>query len=133
MSAVPLYDLDQQVLAACGQLRFSPLAIESAHGSSIVDSEERVLIDFSAGGSAAGLGCAQPAATATVQALYRAWELGVTAISVGPERNVIELTPPLIITDVELWEGFDRLGSALADVAAGKLDDQDLERFAGWG
>ncbi|MCT9871867.1 hypothetical protein [Paenarthrobacter aurescens] len=56
----------------------------------------------------------------------------MTAISVGPERNVIELTPPLIITDEELWEGFDRLGSALADVAAGKLDDQDLERFAGW-
>jgi 4-aminobutyrate aminotransferase len=75
----------------------------------------------------------QPAATATVQALYRAWELGVTAISVGPDRNVIELTPPLIITDEELREGFDRLDSALADVAAGKLDDRDLERFAGWG
>ena len=61
----------------------------------------------------------QPAADATARVLYRAWELGVTAISVGPERNVLELTPPLVITEAEMEKGFYCLEQALADVAAG--------------
>ena len=66
MNPAALYELDQEVLAPCGKLRFSPLAITSGRGSRLLDEEGRERIDFSAGGSAAGLGYAHPAVISAV-------------------------------------------------------------------
>ena len=40
----------------------------------------------------------EPAELETAKIVYRAWEIGLVTVYVGPDQNVIELTPPLVIT-----------------------------------
>ena len=62
----------------------------------------------------------------------RAYQLGVVCYYVGPESNVIELTPPLVITGAEIDEALDVLDQAIGDVAAGRVSDADVAEYAGW-
>ena len=40
----------------------------------------------------------EPAPLETAKVLHRSWQLGLLTVSVGPDGNVIELTPPLTMT-----------------------------------
>jgi len=74
---------------------------------------------------------AQPATTAA-KVIFRAWELGASFIYVGLEANVLEITPPLNITEAEIAEGIDIIDRALGDVAAGVVSDEAVAPFMNW-
>jgi len=65
-------------------------------------------------------------------AVYRAFELGLVLYYVGEHSNVLELTPPLNLTEGQAAQGIALLKQALADVRAGRVDEQLLADFAGW-
>jgi 4-aminobutyrate aminotransferase len=64
------------------------------------------------------------------QVVYRAWELGAVVYYVG--GNVLEVTPPLVLTEAEAVRAAEILGAAIADAAAGKVDDEEVAKYAGW-
>ena len=64
------------------------------------------------------------------KAVYRAFELGAVVHYVG--GNVIEITPPLVISDEEIDIGVEILGAAVADAAAGEVSDEKITPYAGW-
>jgi 4-aminobutyrate aminotransferase len=74
----------------------------------------------------------EPAAVETAKVAYRAFELGLLVFYVGMFSNILEITPPLIMTEAEVDEGVAILDQALADVAAGRVGDEHIARFAGW-
>ena len=51
---------------------------------------------------------------------------------VGHHSNVLELTPPITLSEAEGQEGLQVLDQALDDVAAGRVDDAALSGYAGW-
>ncbi|HEX6094401.1 MAG TPA: aspartate aminotransferase family protein [Dongiaceae bacterium] len=73
-----------------------------------------------------------PAKRETALTVYRAFERGLVLYYVGVNSNVLEFTPPLTLSDTEVDEGVDILETALADVAAGRVDEAAAARFAGW-
>ncbi|MET0699254.1 MAG: aspartate aminotransferase family protein [Mycobacterium sp.] len=64
------------------------------------------------------------------QVVYRAWELGAVVYYVG--GNVLEITPPLVLTEDEASQAVEILGAAIADAAAGKVNAEEVARYAGW-
>lgn len=68
----------------------------------------------------------------TKKVVFRAWQLGTVVIYVGPAGNVIELTPPLTISEEQLRAGILRLRQAIDDVSRGAVNDQDIAPFGGW-
>ena len=74
----------------------------------------------------------RPATKSCQKVVYRAFELGLLLFYVGTQSNVLELTPPLTLTDAEAEEGLAILGRAIEDVAAGRIDDAAVAGFAGW-
>lgn len=64
------------------------------------------------------------------QVVYRAWELGAVVYYVG--GNVLEITPPLVLTGAEAIRGAEILGAAIADAAAGRVDAEEVAKYAGW-
>jgi 4-aminobutyrate aminotransferase len=64
------------------------------------------------------------------QVVYRAWELGAVVYYVG--GNVLEITPPLVLSEAEAVRAAEIIGTAIADAAAGKVDAQEVARYAGW-
>lgn len=64
------------------------------------------------------------------QVVYRAWELGAVVYYVG--GNVLEITPPLVLTDAEAGHAVEILGAAIADAAAGRVDAEEVAKYAGW-
>lgn len=73
-----------------------------------------------------------PAARETAKLVYRAYELGLVVYYVGMSSNVLEMTPPLTISDAEIDQALDILDRAFRDVAAGRVCDAVLADFAGW-
>jgi 4-aminobutyrate aminotransferase len=64
------------------------------------------------------------------QVVYRAWELGAVVYYVG--GNVLEITPPLVLTEAEAGRAVELLGAAIADAAAGRVNAEEVARYAGW-
>jgi 4-aminobutyrate aminotransferase len=64
------------------------------------------------------------------QVVYRAWELGAVVYYVG--GNVLEITPPLVLTDAEASRAVEIIGAAIADAAAGTVNAEEVARYAGW-
>jgi 4-aminobutyrate aminotransferase len=64
------------------------------------------------------------------EVVYRAWELGAVVYYVG--GNVLEITPPLVLTETEVSRAVEILGAAIADAAAGKVNAEEVARYAGW-
>ncbi|MCA0273871.1 MAG: aminotransferase class III-fold pyridoxal phosphate-dependent enzyme [Proteobacteria bacterium] len=73
-----------------------------------------------------------PAKAQTAQVVYRAHELGLVLYYVGMRSNVLELTPPLVLTEADIDAALDILDRALADVAAARVDADAVRQFAGW-
>ena len=73
-----------------------------------------------------------PAGTEAAKTIVRSLELGVAFFCVGPESNVLELTPPLTVSDAEIDRAVEVIGAALADVEAGRVPDTAIEGYAGW-
>ncbi|WP_163723358.1 aspartate aminotransferase family protein [Mycolicibacterium psychrotolerans] len=62
--------------------------------------------------------------------VYRAWELGAVVYYVG--GNVLEITPPLVLTESQATQAAEILGAAIGDAAAGKVDAEEVAKYAGW-
>jgi 4-aminobutyrate aminotransferase len=77
-------------------------------------------------------GTREPAAKDAHRLAYRCFELGLIVIYAGIHGNVIEITPPLTITEAEIDEGLGIFERALSDVEAGRFDDSKLTPYAGW-
>ncbi len=73
-----------------------------------------------------------PAKALAAKTVYRAFELGLVVYYVGLNSNVLELTPPLVLTKAEADEAAAIIGQAIADAAAGKVSDEKVRAFAGW-
>ncbi len=70
------------------------------------------------------------AAGLAARTVYRLWELGAVCYYVG--GNVLEVTPPLVISDDEVDRAVDLLASAITDADAGLVDADAVREFAGW-
>ncbi|OCB57094.1 aminotransferase class III [Mycobacterium vulneris] len=72
----------------------------------------------------------EPDSRFAAQVSYRVWELGAVVYYVG--GNVLEITPPLILSEDEAHRAAEIIGAAIADTAAGKVDSEEVARYAGW-
>ncbi len=70
--------------------------------------------------------------TTTAKIIFRAWQLGAVFFYVGLRGNVLELTPPLTLTEAEAEEGAAIIDRALTDVSAGAVSDADVAPFMMW-
>ncbi len=73
---------------------------------------------------------AQPDGALAAATVYRAWELGAVLYYVGP--NVLEITPPLTITDDEIDQAIDLVCTAITDAMSGLVDPAVLAEYQGW-
>ena len=71
-------------------------------------------------------------ATTTAKVIVRAYELGASVIYVGLAANVLEITPPLTLSDAECEEGLAIIDRALGDVAAGLIPDDAVRAYMNW-
>jgi 4-aminobutyrate aminotransferase len=73
-----------------------------------------------------------PAKLETAKIVYRAWQLGLITVFVGADQNVIEITPPLIITREEVAKGVELLERAISDVEKGLVPDALVKDYTGF-
>jgi 4-aminobutyrate aminotransferase len=72
------------------------------------------------------------AAATTAKVIYRAYRLGAVFFYVGLRANVLELTPPLTLSEAEAREGIEIIDQALTDVTRGLVSDADVAPFMMW-
>ena len=70
--------------------------------------------------------------TTTAKVIYRAYQLGAVFFYVGLRGNVLELTPPLTLSEAEADEGVAIIDQALQDVSRGLVADADVAPFMMW-
>jgi len=70
--------------------------------------------------------------TTTAKVIYRAWQLGAVFFYVGLRGNVLELTPPLTLTEAEAQEGVAIIERAITDVAHGAVSDAAVAPYMMW-
>lgn len=73
-----------------------------------------------------------PSKALAAKTVFRAFELGLVLYYVGLNSNVLELTPPLILTKRQAAEAISILDTAIADVEQGRVSDEAVKEFAGW-
>ena len=74
----------------------------------------------------------RPNQPAAAKVIYRAWELGLVLYYAGNWSNVLEITPPLILTKSDIDHGVAILAQAVDDVMAGRVPDEKVAAYAGW-
>jgi 4-aminobutyrate aminotransferase len=74
----------------------------------------------------------EPAATEAAKLVYRCKELGLILFYGGIYSNVVEVTPPLTLTNEQADRGLAIIDQALSDVEAGRFPDERLGAYAGW-
>jgi 4-aminobutyrate aminotransferase len=70
--------------------------------------------------------------TTTAKVIYRAYQLGAVFFYVGLRGNVLELTPPLTLSEAEAEEGVAIIDRALSDVSRGLVTDAEVAPFMMW-
>jgi 4-aminobutyrate aminotransferase len=70
--------------------------------------------------------------TTTAKVIFRAYQLGAVFFYVGLHGNVLELTPPLTLTEAEVDEGVAIIDAAMSDVCKGLVSDADVAPFMMW-
>jgi 4-aminobutyrate aminotransferase len=70
--------------------------------------------------------------TTTAKIIFRAWQLGAVFFYVGMRGNVLELTPPLTLTEAEVAAGVAIIDQAMTDVGRGVVSDADVAPFTMW-
>ena len=73
-----------------------------------------------------------PSKMLAAKTVFRAWELGLVLYYVGLNSNVLELTPPLVLSRAQASDAIAILDRALADVEQGRVSDDAVKDFAGW-
>ena len=68
----------------------------------------------------------------TAKVIYRAWQLGAVFFYVGLRGNVLELTPPLTLTEAEAEEGVAIIERAIIDVMQGAVSDAAVAPYMMW-
>lgn len=116
----------------------------AANGAYLHDRLRETLSRYEIVGDIRGLGLIQgielvtnrtskdPNQVAAAKIVFRAWELGLILYYVGNWSNVLEITPPLIISRDEIDEGVRILDQAIQDTLAGRVSDAAIAPFAGW-
>jgi 4-aminobutyrate aminotransferase len=74
----------------------------------------------------------EPAAIEAAKLVYRCKELGLLLFYGGIYSNVIEVTPPLVMTPEEADRGLAVFEEALSDVEEGRFPEEKLGPYAGW-
>ena len=74
----------------------------------------------------------EPADREMAKIVYRAFELGLIVFYGGIYSNVMEITPPLVMSEAEVDEGIAILDRAIGEVEAGEVSDEILGDYAGW-
>jgi len=88
-------------------------------------------IDRRTAGSRRSIGGSDPARGARyIITVYRAWQLGAVVYYVG--GNVLEITPPLVITDEEVDRALEVIGQAIGDAVRGLVSDEEVAPYTGW-
>jgi 4-aminobutyrate aminotransferase len=72
------------------------------------------------------------AAATTAKVIYRAYQLGAVFFYVGLRANVLELTPPLTLSEAEAREGIEIIDQAMTDVSRGLVSDAEVAPFMMW-
>jgi 4-aminobutyrate aminotransferase len=73
-----------------------------------------------------------PAGALARQVVFRAYELGAVLYYVGMNRNVLELTPPLILSKTEASSACEIIRRAIADAIQGKVPIEKVKEYEGW-
>jgi 4-aminobutyrate aminotransferase len=73
-----------------------------------------------------------PSPPAAAKVVFRCHELGALTIYTGIAGNVVELTPPLTISDDEVETAIRIVSAAIADVERGVVADEQLANYPGW-
>ena len=73
-----------------------------------------------------------PSRMLAAKTVYRAFELGLVLYYVGLNSNVLEITPPLVLTQAQASDAIAILDRALSDVEQGRVSDDAVKDFAGW-
>ena len=71
-----------------------------------------------------------PARVETAKLIYCAYELGVVLYYVGMNGNVLEMTPPLSITENDIHQAIELLDRAFFELPT--ISDEVLSRCSGW-
>jgi 4-aminobutyrate aminotransferase len=74
----------------------------------------------------------EPARKETAKLAYRCYQLGLLLDYVGLYSNVVEITPPLVLTREEADRGLEIFSQGLADVEQGKVTDEEVAAYEGW-
>jgi 4-aminobutyrate aminotransferase len=72
----------------------------------------------------------EPARLETAKLIYRAYQLGLVLYYVGMNGNVLEMTPPLTMTEQDLHRAVDLLDQAFIDLPT--VSEDAVSQFAGW-
>ena len=73
-----------------------------------------------------------PATQECAKLVIRCQQLGLLVHYVGIFSHVIELTPPLVLTQAEAEAGLEIFDRALTDVEEGRVADSELDAVSGW-
>ncbi|HVI39886.1 MAG TPA: aspartate aminotransferase family protein [Anaerovoracaceae bacterium] len=75
----------------------------------------------------------EPADELAALVVYRSYELGLLYYYAGIHSNVLEFTPPLVITMKQAKKAVKIIDQSIEEVLAGKITGEKLKDFAGWG
>lgn len=73
-----------------------------------------------------------PAKRLAAQVVYRAFELGAVFYYVGMNSNVLELTPPLNLSDAQAETASGIISQAIGDAVSGSVAEEKLAGYEGW-